>query len=206
MKIAVLSLLALFLTACNLFASRAPAVNPDPNHIHVDLAVWIEGRQMDFSDAKYMSGSSKDEPGEEHEHAHKHPYLHLHDGNGHVIHAHKPGLTLGEFLSSLGFTMSDRCLTLDTGIGVCPERGEVWRMFSNGTETPFDPGHVFKDVESILLTYQGTDPVSALRVQEQLKGMTDDACRYSRTCPERGDPPTENCIADPEVPCVAPLE
>lgn len=202
-----LALALTLLTACSLFGPKKPAVNPDPNHVHIDFAVWTEGRQIDFSDAKYMSGSSKDEPEGEHDDAeHKHDYLHLHDEIGHVIHAHKPGLALGEFLSSLDFTMSERCLSLDTGIIVCPERGYTWRMFVNGVEQPFTPAHVFSDLEKILLTYQGNDPVSELRIREQLKEMTDDSCLYSRTCPERGDPPTENCIADPEVPCVLPTD
>ncbi len=194
------------LTACNFFIPREPAVNPDPNHIHMDLAVWIEGRQVDFTNAKYMSGVSTDETSHDEEDEYHHKYLHLHDGIGHVIHSHTPGLTLGEFLSSLGFRMSEECMDLDTGIAVCPQRGYRWRMFVNGIEQPMEPNHVFGDLEKILLTYQGSDPVSELRIKEQLKEMTDDACLYSRTCPERGDPPAENCLADPEVPCVAPVE
>ena len=40
-------------------------------------------------------------------------YLHLHDGNGHVIHRHKPDLTLGDFFHSLGMTMTSSCFELD---------------------------------------------------------------------------------------------
>ena len=54
----------------------------------------------------------------------------------------------------------------------------------------------------ILLTYQNEDEASMERITEQKEEMTDDACLYSKTCPWRGEPPAENCIADPEVPCV----
>ena len=40
----------------------------------------------------------------------------------------------------------------------------------------------------------------------ELQEMTDDACKYSKTCPWRGEPPAESCIADPAVPCTAPLD
>lgn len=182
----------ILLTACSLFGSREPAVNPDPNHTHADFAIYLEGERLDFSDEKYMS-SDED---------HKHPYFHLHDGIGHVIHRHKPGLSIGEFSRSLGFTMTPHCMTLDSKVMVCPGDGKKWQMFVNAEERPFDPDFVFNDTDKILLTYGA----SAEMVKEQLQEMTDDACLYSRTCPWRGDPPAENCIADPTVPCIAPSE
>ena len=60
------------------------------------------------------------------------------------------------------------------------------------------PEYVFNDVDMIFLT----DSTDETVIQNQLSQLTDDACLYSRTCPWRGDPPTENCIADPSVPCV----
>lgn len=199
-----LTLTLTLLTACSFFGfgSRQPAVNPDPNHTHADFAIYLEGEKLDFSSPEYMSESEGEETDEDHEaHGHKHhPYLHLHDGIGHVIHQHKPDLAFGEFLSSLGFTMTQQCLTLDSGVMVCPEGSKKWQMFVNGQEHPLDPEFHFKDRDKILLTY-GT---SSEQIKKQLEAMTDDACLYSRTCPSRGEPPAENCIADPTVPCIAP--
>jgi hypothetical protein len=73
-------------------------------------------------------------------------------------------------------------------------------MFVNTEEMEFDLQYVFKDMDAVLLT---TSAGSA-EVLDQVEKLTDDACRYSRTCPWRGDPPAENCIADPAVPCVVP--
>jgi len=68
----------------------------------------------------------------------------------------------------------------------------------NGKEkVPFDPNYVFADGDNILLTY-GAD---ATEVKHELSLMTNDACRYSLTCPWRGKAPTESCVADPTVPC-----
>lgn len=157
--------------------------NPDPNHTHADFAVWVDGKKVDFSGEKYMSGG--DEVEGEHAHVHLHDYLHLHDGVGHVIHRHKPDLTLKEFFESLDFEFKE------------PTR---WRMFVNEIEEEFNLSYIFKDTDRIFLT----NSAGSAQVLDQLEQMTKDACLYSKVCPWRGEPPAENCIADPSVPCVAP--
>ncbi len=191
--------------------SHAPVPNPDPNHTHADFAVWINGKQFDFSDHKYMSEKPQalvpslflpvasahgDDDG--HDQLPGREYLHLHDGNGTVIHKHKPGLTIGNFFNSLGFSMTPTCFITDEGVATCDKDGKEWQMFVNGKKHAFDPAYDFADGDHLLLTY-GAD---AAEVQRELALMTDDACRYSQTCPWKGKPPVENCIADPAVPCV----
>lgn len=174
------------------------AINPDPTHTHADFAVYISGRRLDFSDPKYM-----EEEGGEHEHdehGHDHSTMHMHGGAGGVIHRHKPGQTFGNFFTSIGFTLTPFCLTTDSGDATCNGGGKSWRMVVNGKETAVNPGYVFADGDAILLTYGADDAA----VEQQLWETGSDACLYSKTCPERGDPPTENCVADPSVPCSAP--
>lgn len=215
MKRSILLLLPLF-AACSFFAQKEYAPNPDPeNHIHADFAVWIGEEKIDFTNPKYMSGVSYDEESHDEASEYHHEHLHLHDGVGWVIHTHKPGYTIADFFGSLGFTMSARCMQLDTGVDLCPnELGETWRMFvrhkplvqSEWEEVTWDPGYEFKDMDQILLTFQKDDAEVSKRIDEQKAAMTDVACLYSKTCPWRGDPPAESCIADPEVPCVMPTE
>ncbi len=186
---------------------RAPAKNPDPNHTHADFAVWIGGQELDFSGSEFMSGSSKDERGDEHDHEHKPPSLHLHDGNGHLIHRHKPGLSFGDFLTSLGMAFGYDAASGAPYLKSWQMNGTTLhniklRMFVNGKEVLPDPKHAllsyaFADLDHLLLT----DATDDAQLQSELSRMTDDACLYSQTCPERGKPPAENCIADPEVPC-----
>lgn len=178
---------ALFLGFAKL-SSASPAVNPDPNHTHADFAVFIDGERIDFSQEKYMSTDTNP----------KHPYTHVHDGNGNVMHRHKPGITIGDFFSSLSITLTPDCFTLDTSEQYCNGEGKSWKMFVNGQEIPLNPAFEFQDLDQILLTY------GIGNTQKQLKQLSDDACRYSQTCPERGTPPKENCVSDPTVPCVAP--
>jgi hypothetical protein len=186
-----------------LLLSGCTAKNPDPNHTHADFAVWVGGTKLDFSGEQYMS-----EEGADHD-----EYFHLHDGNGRVIHRHKPGLPLSEFFESLGLHIADGCLTLDATQyakldpsfrrdfniqpRLCPNGKFHWTMYVNGKKRPVDFGYVFEDGDQILFAYDAGDDHTQL-----LKRLTNDACLYSQTCPLRGKPPTEHCIADPAVPCV----
>ena len=183
----------LLLVGCG---KTTPAVNPDQNHTHTDFAVWIEGERVDFSDKKYMSGSWTDE---EHEGAH-HQYLHLHDDVDTVIHRHKPGLSVGDFINSLPAVRYRQNEFLFIDCLGCLHSAGTWqtRLFVNGVEKPEGSAYVFEDLDQIVIT-STTDPEL---LQKELSAVTDDACLYSRTCPERGEPPAENCIADPTVPCV----
>lgn len=189
-RFATFGFLVLLLSAC----SRQYEPNPDPNHTHADFAVWQDGKKVEFSDPKYMSGVSWDDASHDETDEYHHEYLHLHDEVGHVLHRHKPGLTLKEFFDSLEYTFA----------------GNDWRLFVTNpldeevvwTEIDFDLGYVFTDMDMVLLT-ESTEDAAVASQQEQ---MTDDACLYSRTCPWRGDPPAENCVADPAVPCTVPEE
>lgn len=177
--------LCILLSACG---QREYVQNPDPNHTHADFAVWVDGEQVDFSSPEYMSGVSYDDHSHDEADEYHHQHLHLHDEVGHVIHRHKPGLTLREFFDSLDFTF--------------PEPLERWTMWINGQQEEFNLDYVFDDMDVILLT----NSAGSAQVMHELEQLTDDACLYSKTCPWRGDPPAENCVADPEVPCVVPEE
>jgi hypothetical protein len=180
---------------------RSMEPNPDPNHMHADFAMWIDEQKFDFSEENYMSGSSMDP---NHAGA-KHPYFHLHDGNGDVIHRHKPGLPVGEFFRSLGF--NDECFV--DGDAELPRNNffclrfpdnttRTFQLYVNGELMPDGLRYIFNDMDQLLIT----DAIDPEVIDQQIDQLTNDACKYSQTCPGRGAPPTENCIADPAVPCM----
>jgi len=188
--------LSLSLGAC----THTYVQNPDPNHAHADLAVWVNGEKLNFSAPDLMS----DQPVDGHEPDtgtghHLDPYFHLHNDNGHVIHSHKPGLPLKEFFTSLQVGFSEKCYASFAPMADGQICGNTpFRLFVNGKEIAFnDLQYSFKDMDKILITNAATDA----DVQAELKQMTDDACMYSKTCPWKGEVPTENCISDPAVPC-----
>lgn len=165
------------------------AVNPDPDHTHGDFAIVINGQKVDFSGEQYMST----------EETIRHPFFHFHDGNGDVIHRHKPGIGLTEFFSSIKVPATNTCIDVGTG-PVCNTTDKEWRMVVNGGERAMDLSYVFQDLDKILLSY---GPLGNSR-EADWRHVTDEACLYSRTCPERGLPPTERCVADPTVRCLDP--
>ncbi len=175
-------------------AVHAPAKNPDPDHAHVDFAVFVKGMKIDFAQPQYMEDFAKVGSGTT-----TRAYVHLHDGNGSIIHIHKPGLTIDDFFASIGLPIQGKCMTIESGEKLCPKDGKKWRLFENDSEVPFDGTFLFRDLDRLLISYGPADG----DVLAELAQVTNDACRYSRTCPERGTPPSENCIADPNIPCKA---
>jgi hypothetical protein len=183
--------------------SREPAVNPDPNHTHADFRVVLDGTPVEFTDDVFQTGSSTEDHTRDPNLSPLRKFLHLHDGLGHVVHRHKPGLTLRDFFDSLSVGFTANCIVYEAPVDrdmACSEND--WRMVVNGQERPFSLNYEFADGDKILLTTAADQAA----LEAEWEGMTDDACRYSRTCPWRGDPPAENCVADPEVPCIAPLD
>lgn len=199
---AAVALAAAFLALGFVFLrSREPAQNPDPNHTHVDFRVMLDGHPIDFSGEEFMTGESTEDHTRDPELGPLKKYLHLHDGVGHVIHRHKPGLTLQDFFDSIAVGFTAECIVYEAPLDRDMECSAYpWRMVVNGQERPFSLNYDFADGDKILLTNIADDDV----LRDEYERMTDDACRYSQTCPWRGKPPVENCIADPEVPCVLP--
>lgn len=172
--------------------------SPDPNHTHADFAVWFNDLQIDFSRPEFMSGVSDDASSHDEAHEYLHQYLHLHDGNGNVLHSHKAGLTLRDFFTSLGMEFTTDCFRIDPDHAACTGDLGALLMYVNGKSMPVNPDYAFQDLDKILIILAASDE----EVSEALAKMTDDACLYSLRCPWRGEPPTENCVADPAVPCV----
>ncbi|MEQ1849803.1 MAG: hypothetical protein ABL890_04395 [Candidatus Peribacteraceae bacterium] len=193
-RVSIVMIIVGVLLGTFLFMNRAhtPVPNPDPNHTHADFAVFLGGKKVDFSLAKYMSGLSTDDTTHDEENEYHDEHLHLHDNNGDVLHRHKPALTIGAFFSSLpGVRYEGSTFSID---GVAA----TVRLFVNGVENKDSANHVFTDVDQILIT----DATEQTEIDHELSLLTDEACLYSRTCPWKGDPPTENCIADPSIPCL----
>lgn len=92
------------------------------------------------------------------------PDIHIHNNKGDLLHIHKQGVTLGDFFTSIKMDLSKNL-----------------KLYVNGKENPQGLLYVPQDLDKILLTDGPIVPVS------------DDACIYSLTCPERGTPPPENC-------------
>ena len=149
-------------------------------HSHIDFVVVLNDERIDLSDDKYMSRPDQI----------LHPDLHLHDNNQNVLHIHKEGLTMAEFFASIGFTLTDECITTDTSESYCSNENATLQMYVDG-ELVTSPANHIPTNETRLLVYYG-DPNSP-SIQNHQNSITDEACIYTGTCPERGTPPPEAC-------------
>lgn len=152
----------------------------DEVHVHADWLVIIRGEQLRFTDDKYQSSGTNE----------LHPNMHLHDGDDLVLHRHADGVPFVEFFSSLGFTLTNECLTTDTGAELCTNESETLTLFVNGEPREDVTTYEIQEEDQILLYY---GPREDPQLSEYLNNITDEACLYSGTCLERGYKTTSSC-------------
>lgn len=159
-------------------------------HIHADMLFLVKGEPLDFSRERYQSTEEK----------HLDEAVHLHDGRGDIIHVHRKGVTIGYFLETLGISREGDCLALDTGEELCNGQEGELNVLVNGTllEDPFE--YELQDEDRILLSYGQS---SEDELASQMQHVGDEACIYSGTCPERGEPPEEASCTGEE--CAEPV-
>jgi len=166
-------------TVAHLFSTHNHEHGSGDVHFHADLAIIINGELLDLSKDKYMS--TTDRPLTD--------SVHLHDNNPNIIHFHADGITLPTFLNSIGLTLTDDCLTLDTGEVYCSDEENQLVVKSNGAVVSVVAAFFPGDEDQILVFY-GANSTDLSSFTDQ---VTDEACIYSLTCPERGAPPPEGC-------------
>jgi len=158
----------------------------DDVHVHADFQMYVRDERIRFTAAKYQSDNLNI----------RHADIHFHDGNDDVIHRHADGITLVEFFKSLEIMITNDCLTLDTGVAYCTNDAEKLIFYVNGVVTPSIVDYVIAEEDRVLL-YYGIPENKNLNSYKN--AVTDEACLYSGTCPERGTPPTEGCGLTCEV-------
>lgn len=149
-------------------------------HIHADILMIINDEIIDTSDPKYMSSIEQI----------LHPDAHFHDTSDDIMHLHAEGISLAEFYNSLGFTLTDTCISIPDNAAYCTNETSALILFVNGTSTTTIANYVPNDNDRILIYYGAPD---ADIIPNYLEQITDEACIYSGTCPERGTPPPESC-------------
>ncbi|MES2966298.1 MAG: hypothetical protein V4668_00760 [Patescibacteria group bacterium] len=159
-------------------------------HVHGDFRMYINDDRIRFTEDKYQSSV---------EHT-NHVSLHFHDGNDEVIHRHADGVTLTDFFTSLGMTLTNECVAMDSGTEYCTNDSETLLLIVNGERVTNVEEYIFSEEDRILLYYgDATNP----NIKDYVAGITDLSCMYSGTCPERGTPPTESCGLTCEVADIA---
>ncbi len=82
-------------------------------HYHANWAVFVEGKRLDLTGARYMEDvfQCMVDP------SHQTPEgrVHMHEGNQDVVHVHDAGVTWGHLTANLGFGIGDDYLYTDSG-------------------------------------------------------------------------------------------
>ncbi len=107
-----------------------------------------------------------------------------------MIHLHAEGINLKVFFESLGFTLTNDCITTDTGDEFCSDDNNVFTLYINGQAHEDIVNYVVSDTDQIMLYFGEANPPG---LEQYLAEVTDRACIYSGLCPERGTPPPEEC-------------
>lgn len=158
-------------------------------HIHANIRVVVDGTPIDFSQDKYQKTADGKELSED---------VHFHNANGEVVHVHKTGITVNDLFATFGMNLGRDCLTLDASTTKCATGANKVRLYVNGTQNTDYGNYVFKDLDRVLVIY-GSESEAAVNVQIPL--VPDTACIYSKTCPERGTPPAEECSGSEATDC-----
>jgi protein-disulfide isomerase len=154
---------------------------PTAVHWHFDLKTVINGKEIDFSQSKYQSTETDV----------KAEFVHLHDGNGKVVHIHQSGVSLQDFFQSIGMDITTGCFTTDTKETLCSTNTKTLSVYVNGEKEPRAGEYEPKDLDRILIVY---GPKNDASISQLIEDVSNDACIYSETCPERGAPPKESCV------------
>lgn len=173
-------------TLHNTLDGHSHNVDEDEVHVHADWKVVINGEHIRFVDEKYQSITGSVQ----------HNDIHLHDYEDIVIHRHADGVTFVDFLNSIGYDLTDTCLTNDKGESFCNENANEVQLIVNGQRMLTTDDYIVADEDRILLYYGNVnDPA----LPDYIASVTDEACLYSGTCLDRGFKTTTTCGVTCEI-------
>jgi len=129
-------------------------------HIHSNFKVYLNGEQIDFSVPMYQLRAKT---------------VHLEDGIGDVVHVHKKGITVGDFLETLEITFNDSCFVSGFLGDYCNENDKTVKFYINGDRNYQYVDYEIRNLDKFLITF-GND--SKDNIQEQLSSLNDHVENY----------------------------
>ncbi len=141
------------------WVGSTPRIGPvGSTHIHQDFKVYLDRRQVDFSQSKYQV---------------RVPYVHVEGNDGDVIHVHATDVTIGMFFDSLGMKFDSTCFKMDEGKLYCDDGDNVLKFYVNGVPNREFDTYMLKDLDKILISYGNSE--NQAQLQTQLASITDKA-------------------------------
>lgn len=131
-------------------------------HEHVAFLYVVNGEPFDLSASQYQLRSR---------------FVHFEDGVGDVIHKHATGVTLNQFLVTLGIDMRSHCIILEAGKSYCKSTSKTLQFFVNGKPV-FDIGmYELADGDQVLLAH-GTKDEALKKYFDQLHEIQEKRQEY----------------------------
>ena len=194
MAIALVAVLVIAAAAYQLFFNTPIEPVLGDYHVHADFKVYLRGQALNFSLEKYMSekpaaNQSNSAGNESSTGKALSNFVHLHDGDGEVVHAHLPGITLGYFFRTLSMKFNSTCFVSDDNESYCSSSSETLKFLVNGKPNSQFGEYSPQDLDRILISFGNETTV---QLQEQIDSVSDRACIPSGKCPERGTPGDES--------------
>ncbi len=152
-------------------------------HWHADFALYIRGERYDFKQERFIS-DTEDELSEN---------VHIHEPFHAIVHVHREGTTWREFFDSLGFELTDQCLTTPEGEQLCNSDAERLSFVLNGVRLD---GLAFQDITNIDRALISFGSESDEDLMQQYAEVETEACILSGLCEDRvpeGGLPPEAC-------------
>lgn len=151
----------------------------DEFHTHADFLVSLNGEIYDFAKEEFMSDGINT----------KHDYVHLHDNNSEIIHYHQENITLGDFFTSLNMSISNESFSTQNQT-FSTNQTHIFEVYVNEEKIENPQNYVANDIDQIVFAYYKQNS----SIEYLFDNLTDEACIYSRECPERGEPPESSCL------------
>lgn len=139
-----------------------------PYHVHADLLVVINGREMNFSGPQYDEAS---------------PLIHLHLRNymgERVLHIESREASLDDFFSSVGMEFNSECLAFVDGAAYCSNETRGLRLFVNGQSNDRFERYRPKDLDRLLIIFGNESDEEARKFADAVSSA---ACIFSLKCP-----------------------
>jgi hypothetical protein len=157
--LAIFSLFVVLLYGCSDENKIGPVGS---THKHIDIKVYILGNAIDFSQQKYQL---------------RHEAVHFENRDGDVLHTHATGINMGYMFQSLGMSLDNNCIKIETGNQYCSDGNAELKVFvqnrGSNWKQIFEPqSYVFQDNDRVLIAY-GTEDEEG--VNEQLDSVTNKA-------------------------------
>lgn len=169
-------------------------------HIHADFAVFINGKQFDFAQSRYMAIAPCNSDEKHEEETELADVIHLHDGTGSVVHVHRKGVTYADFFKSVQMQLTQQQFVDADGNAFVADDAHQLIFYLNGERIDDLPAREIHDLDRMMVAYE-TKTVPQSTIQQELGALTSNACFYSGFCSTRNIPNTETCSkAKPKPP------